>query len=381
MTGLIQRPSLWHHIQAWDGEPGETGARRLLTGPLLVTDRDLAHQVLVGAERYREQSAFLRTRSFDPLPGPVRNTVIKGLMTAIAAYGRDPAAVPRHVFSGRRTVRTQHWGIWWMRYLFRNALAFDRPPAIDSCIDQFVRRKILGDDVGGRFRRMNPKDRDDLHNRAGLEIERAAAGTGHNDLVDVVAGLDFDLPTIERGELYVRLVHSVISFTGTALEWAVLLAATRDDFRSDLRAGRDVRRYLLEAQRLYPTAWRLVRVAATDHEIGGEPVTAGDDVIIATATLHRSADSWPDSKEYVPCRWARPDLARDRAFAPFGRGRGMCPGREVAFDAIHESLQWIFDNHTVTAGGRAWRTPYVRSIVAPPKTRIRVRPATPRPAA
>jgi hypothetical protein len=367
---------LWHHIQAWDGEPGASGARRLLTGPLLVTHGDLAHQVLVGAERYREQSAFLRTRSFDPLPGPVRNTVIKGLMTAVAAHDRDPAAVPRHVFTGRRSLRTQEWGIWWMRYLFRNALALDRPPAVDACIDRFVQRKILGDDVGGRFRRMNPTDRDELHNRAGAEIERAAGGAAaRNDLVDVVAGVDFDLPTIERGELYLRLVHSVISFTGTALEWAVLLAATRDDFRSDLRAGRDVRQYLLEAQRLYPTAWRLVRVAATDHEVGGEPVTAGDDIIIATATLHRSADHWPDSKEYLPCRWARPEMARERAFAPFGRGRGMCPGREVAFEVIHESLRWIFDNHTVTVGRRAWRTPYVRSIVAPPRVRIRVRPA------
>lgn len=368
----VRRPSLWHHIRNWDDEQGTTGARRLVSGALLVTERELAHQVMIGSERYREQSAFLRTRSWDPLPCVVRNAVIKGLMSAIAANERNPEAVPTHVFPGSGHVRTQHWGIWWMRELFRQMLSHDRPIGLDQCIDQFVRRKVLGDDVSGRFRRMRPQQRDELHGRAGLEVARAASVGPHGDLVDVVARLDLDLPAIERGELYLRLVHSVVSFTGTALEWAVIVAAGDQDFREDLRAGRDVRSYLLEAQRLYPTAWRLVRVAATDHDIGGEPVQVGDDIVIATSALHRSAAYWPNAKEYTPCRWSQRHVGTERAFMPFGRGRGMCPGREVAFEVIQQSLRWIFDNHVVTVRRPARRVPYVRSIVAPPRVRIRV---------
>jgi Cytochrome P450 len=371
---LGQRPSLWHHILAWDRKVASGGACRLVTESVLVTDPALAHQVMTSAQLYREQSAFLRTRSWDPLPSRVRNAAIRGLMASLDGHRRGFETVPSRIFPGRRGVVTQAWGIRWMRQVFRDALASDRSALFDEQIDRFVERKILGDDIGGKLRRMPARDRDELHMTVGKAIVEAAAGSSdRGDLVDVIASLDFDLPVIERGELYVRLLHSVISFTGIALEWAVLTAARNDEFRTALRTGRAVRPFLWELQRLYPTAWRLVRVAATDHRIGQERVNAGDNVIVATSALHRGKDNWTGSKEYRSSRWDTANASHDRAFMPFGRGRGMCPGREVALEVIEDSARWIYDRYEVAVGRAALRNPYVRSVLAPPRVRLRVR--------
>jgi cytochrome P450 len=194
------------------------------------------------------------------------------------------------------------------------------------------------------------------------------------DLVSVVANLKFHLPVTERGELFTRLVHSIISFTGIALEWAVLMACRDENFHAALHAGADVRHFLWELQRLYPTAWRLVRQVRTDHHIGNMQVTAGDDVIIATTALHRSEAHWKQSKQYLPTRWAEPGLAHNRAFIPFGKGRGMCPGRTVALEVVQDSLHSIYHRYTISGGRRAHRSPYVRSILAAPRVRLRARP-------
>jgi Cytochrome P450 len=368
---LMRRPSLWHHVVSWDRRPSPTGVIRLTTGAVLVTDPKLANYVLVRAHLYEEQSAFLRTRSWRPLPFEVRNEVIRGLMSALDLRHAPSSTM---LVLDRRGVLTPGWGIWWMRRLFHDTIACDRPAVFDTAIDAFVDQVILGDDVGGSFRRTPAPALAELYRVLGDAIV-IAGSQSHDpgDLVSVVANLDLALPPVEQGELFTRLVHSVISFTGIALEWAVLMACRDDSFRAALRAGEDVRHFLWELQRLYPTAWRLVRQACADHQIGDVQVAAGDDVIVATAALHRSEAHWKRSKEYLPTRWTEADLARDRAFIPFGKGRGMCPGRSAALEAIQDSLHSFYDRYEIIGGRRAHRSPYVRSILAPPRVRLRAR--------
>jgi hypothetical protein len=371
-VSLMRRPSLWHHVIAWDRCLSPAGAVRLATGAVLVTDPELANDVLIRGHLYEEQSAFLRTRSWRPLPFEVRNDVIRGLMSALDLRQATSSAAP---VLDRRGVLTQGWGIRWTRQLFHDTLACDRPAVFDAAIDTFVEQVILGDDVGGSFRRTSAPALAQMYQTLGDAIVMARSRSHDpGDLVSVVANLKFDLPAAECGELFTRLVHSVISFTGIALEWAVLMACRDDNFHTALHAGADVRHFLWEVQRLYPTAWRLVRQARADHQIGDIHVSAGDDVIVATAAMHRSEALWKQSKQYLPSRWAEQDLARDRGFIPFGKGRGMCPGRTAALEAIQDSLHSIYDRYTVTGGRRAHRSPYVRSILAPPRVRLRARP-------
>lgn len=370
---MLRRPGVGRLVRTWESEPA--GARRLATGPLLVTDRDLVHEVMTHAELYHEQSAFLRTRSHSPLPSLQRYEVIGGLMTAISTFQGSPAEIPPHVFPGRRGVVTQAWGIWWMRHLFRQAFAHRRPEVFDPLIDHYVSRKIIGEDVNGRLLRMPVRERDKLLLALGTQIiarcPRDQASTG--DLVDAVGTAQLDLPAVEIGELYARLVHSVVTFTGTALEWAVLLAAQNDRFRAALRAHEDVRPYLLEALRLYPITWRLGRMVRQVHTIGGEEVREGDDVMVVISAMHHSHAYWHRPAEFLPERWADPECRRNRAFMPFGRGRGMCPGREVALRVVSESLSWIFQRYDVLFSGRVG-APHVRSIYAPPRLRLHFRP-------
>jgi hypothetical protein len=371
----LKRPTLWSHIRSWEKKASDSpGAFRLATGPLVVVDRDLARTVLLDSESYLESSAFLRTQTYFPLPPDARRVAISGLIRVLGVQpAKSPAELAGFVPVGR-WLPNHAWGVQFMRRYFADVLAYRRGSRLEGLIDDFVAGKTIGDDVAGRLFRMPDDVRDALHRDVTAELDRAEVNpTEPRDLVDVVGSLDLDLPGSDRGELYLRLLQSIIGFTGTALEWAVILADKYPEFAAALRSGADCRAFLMEAQRLYPTAWRLLRQARVDHQIGGHEVRPNEDVIIATSTLHRRADYWPDTGQYRPERWQADTVTRDKAFMPFGQGKGMCPGREVAYASIEAALAALFRTYQVDVRLGRWRRPYTRALLAPPRGRVRFR--------
>lgn len=373
----LKRPTLWPHIRSWEKKAaGSSGAFRLATGPLVVVDRELARSVLLDSQSYLESSAFLRTQTYFPLPPDARRVAIGGLIRVLGAHPAKSAADLAGYVPAGRWLRNHAWGVLYMRRYFADVLACERGGPLEGLIDDFVAGKTIGDDVAGRLARMPDEVRDALHRDVTAELDRAEVDPAEpRDLVDVVRSLDLELPGSDRGELYLRLLQSVIGFTGTALEWAVILADKHPEFAAALRSGADCRHFLVEGQRLYPTAWRLLRQARVAHQIGGHEVRPDDDVIIATSTLHRRADYWPDTSEYRPDRWRAETVARDRAFMPFGQGKGMCPGREAAYSSIEAALTALFQTYRVDVRVSRWRRPYTRALLAPPRGRVRFRQA------
>jgi hypothetical protein len=341
---------------------------------LVVVDRDLANQVMLDTTSYLDSTAFLRTQSHFPIPTEDRRNVNAQLVALLARRAdHDPDRVAGLV-PVDRWLPHQSWGIHFMRRYFAPVIAADRSAALDRVVDEFVAGKTVGDDVYGRLFRMRSEVRERLHRAATQELERETVTPGQpRDLVDIVRGVRATLPADEAGELYLRMVQSVVGFTGAALEWAVLLADRDPDFRDVLVSGGDSRAYLVEAQRLFPTAWRLLRQAQVEHRLGSEVVAPGDDVFVATSVLHHSPDYWQAATEFRPERWSAAGAEERKAFLPFGRGRGACPGRDAAYRSLETALPVIFQRFTVQVRLRWPGKPYVRALLTAPRGRVRFR--------
>jgi cytochrome P450 len=87
-----------------------------------------------------------------------------------------------------------------------------------------------------------------------------------------------------------------------------------------------------ETMRLYPPAWTIERDAATDDNIAGIEISAGDTVAISPYLLHRNSEFWPNPEGFDPRRFLPENTAkRPRyAFLPFGGGRRICVGAGLA---------------------------------------------------
>lgn len=374
---MVQRPSLWRHARRW-GRLANAGAavHRLDSGSLVVLDAALATEVLASTGRYHDATPFLRTSTHGPLDRHVRARLTRDLLIALDAHDFAPAPLASLPDRPLR-LRTFAWGAQQLRRLLAPVIACDRAPALDLLVDAFVREKIVGDGLSGRLRRMPDRRRDDLGARMSAALTDETPNSRPIDLVDVVAPLLDELPHGEIGELYLRLATSLLGFTGVALEWATLLAVEHDEFGSAARDGQPLRHHLLEAQRLYPTAWRLVRTAAIDHELAGERIGPGDAVIVATSALHRHRDHWEEAERFHARRWEHITAEQRRAYLPFGRGPGICPGREIALDIIERLVADLFGAHEVSVTGAKSKPPYVRAAMGPPRRRLVVGPLRP----
>ncbi|MFY2558151.1 cytochrome P450 [Corallococcus terminator] len=87
-----------------------------------------------------------------------------------------------------------------------------------------------------------------------------------------------------------------------------------------------------ETLRLYPTAWRLPRVAKEADTLGGYHVAPGSVVIAIPYVLHRHPEFWPSPEKFDPDRFApEPRGARHKfAYLPFGAGQHICIGNNLS---------------------------------------------------
>ena len=103
-----------------------------------------------------------------------------------------------------------------------------------------------------------------------------------------------------------------------------------------------------EAMRLYPPAWRLVRYAIRDYEVGGYIVPAGSLVVVSQYLTHRDPRYFPDPLRFDPERWT-PEAKASRpewSFFPFGGGSRRCIG---------ESFAWMEGILIIATLAQRWR--------------------------
>jgi cytochrome P450 len=87
-----------------------------------------------------------------------------------------------------------------------------------------------------------------------------------------------------------------------------------------------------ESMRLYPPVWGLGRVAKTDSEIGGYPISKGSIILLSPWTMQRHPRYFDQPDVFNPDRWVD-GLAQQLptyAYFPFGGGPRVCIGKSFA---------------------------------------------------
>ncbi|MET9554487.1 cytochrome P450 [Streptomyces sp. NPDC006645] len=378
---FLDRKSLWPHLRRWERQAADRdGPFRLRFGTLFVADAAAARDVLVdSAGNYLSQSGFYRLGR-NSLPEEVRSEASRELLRVLARHDLpssfDLEGTLGEVSDRRGRLRHQHWGVELVRRYFAPAIAHPRHTGINALVDAYTTSSVVADDIVGhvlrRSHRTVPAVRAGLAEHLGRLPAREDAA---QDLVDLVLGLPGDLTPADRAQLLQRLVLSTVGFTGVALEWVVMLGV-QHGFDTPTVSHGQIHRLVRETLRLYPTAWRLIRVAATDHDIAGAEVQEGEHVLIGTHAIHRSAAVWDRPQDFRPSRWEQPTDDQRRSYLPFGKGDGMCPANGFAVKALEHLGHLILHRHQGQVRLRT-RKPHARTLLAPPAGWTRLTPARP----
>ena len=342
------------------------GVQRLPGGTVVVSDGALSHEVLtVRRSEYQPQSGFFRLGA-NVLQPPERSALTHGLVALLRQHRHAPASDSDHFFrdlGGREPIRLRHqgWGPRFVRRYFADLIANDRPDEVQRVIDDLLDRSIVPDDIRGRVfgtYRALPDIDDRLTMAFSVAQSRSGAPT---DLFGMLTTRDITLTPRQRAELFRRLILSFVGFLGVALEWSILLAAGRA--WSDDTA---VKHHVAEALRLYPPAWRLLRVAAAPHSLGRLQINAGDAVLTLTSAIHRSSEAWTLPNSYRPLRWQGATSGRGSYYLPFGKGPEMCPARVDALAMLEHCTSQIVARYRIEVRTRPGSKPRVLTLMAPP---------------
>jgi cytochrome P450 len=91
-------------------------------------------------------------------------------------------------------------------------------------------------------------------------------------------------------------------------------------------------RVLLEAMRLYPPIFVLMRCAKEDDEVGGYHVAAGSNIVLCAYVTHRHPEFWENPEGFDPDRFTseRSQGLHRMAYFPFSGGPRKCIGNSFA---------------------------------------------------
>ncbi|KAL2412779.1 hypothetical protein ABEF95_013244 [Exophiala dermatitidis] len=95
-----------------------------------------------------------------------------------------------------------------------------------------------------------------------------------------------------------------------------------------------------ESLRLYASSARAYKVVEDFELMDGCLLKKGSLVYVPTETIHKNPKNWgPDVLEFKPERWMKSEYSHHPgAYAPFGVGSSICPGRHFVFDMILATL-------------------------------------------
>ncbi len=374
---FLDRKSLWPQLRRWEEQAADRdGPFRLRFGTLFVADADAARDVLVdSASDYLSQSGFFRlgAKSLSQAVRGEASELLRVLARHDLASSFDLDSALGEVSDSRGRLRHQRWGVELVRRYFAPVIAHRRHTEINALIDAYVTSSVVADDIVGHVLRRSHRTVPAV--RAGLAEQLGrlpARDSGAQDLVDLVLGLPGELSLADRAQLLQRLVLSTVGFTGVTLEWVVMLGI-RHGYDTPAVRQEQVHRLVKEALRLYPTAWRLIRVAAADHDIAAARVSEGEHVLIGTHAIHRSAAVWDRPLDFRPSRWEQPTDDQRRSYLPFGKGDGMCPANGFAVKALEHLGHLILHGYRGHVRLRT-RKPHVRTLLAPPAGWTRLTP-------
>ena len=135
--------------------------------------------------------------------------------------------------------------------------------------------------------------------------------------------------------------------SGGRVDLLELLMAARDSETG--RRWPRLRRAVLEALRLYPSAPLLFRMALEPDRLLDVPVAKGDIVIIAPWIVHRHRKLWDQPDAFIPDRFEgkEREYLSGGAYLPFGAGPRICIGASFALTETSIMLASLLERHEV----------------------------------
>lgn len=371
-----RRRSLWSLINTWHDLNPSSGLLELGSGTILITSPEIALDVLRDQNSYLlRESGFFRTANYTPLPGDQLLTISADLKRILRDLAPPTDAEVLEYFHRNPLLTSQDWGLRYIYWYYSSLIWGGRnDPELRRVADFYFERLILRSSILGKLPPTNTRDFKRACATATRVLDRHS---GHpdspRDLGDLAKAASPPLRPSDVGELFLRLVLSLVGFTGIALEWLPLhMRATKAANEPAGAPVPDMLAFFLEAQRRYPTAWRLVRTPAVEHQIGGHTIERGQPIVLPTVKYHNDPEHWVRPDEFSPERWSADKGARSRYYFPFGYGQGACPGRSSATDTLTRTFALLTQHFDVRVSRTRARNPYVLSLLAPGRTTVRL---------
>jgi enediyne biosynthesis protein E7 len=107
-----------------------------------------------------------------------------------------------------------------------------------------------------------------------------------------------------------------------------------------------------EALRLYPPAYMLAREVLQDDQLEALAVKKGDNLILSLYEIHRHTNYWKNANEFIPERFLKTNHSGTSAnrhkfaFIPFGYGKRICSGMQLAFIEASIVLEKLLSHFT-----------------------------------
>jgi len=196
--------------------------------------------------------------------------------------------------------------------------------------------------------------------------ERKLSGKKFNDLLDMLLDARYE----DNGESMNedRIIDEILVMiiaghetTGNALSWMLYLLANHPNEleklkqeTQDLNLEQCVRHERLhavinETMRLYPPAWVSDRMALEDDTYQNYTYPKGSIVLLFYYGLHRDSTYWSDPESFIPDRFLKQNIDKDKqkAFYPFGAGPRLCIGNNFAMAEMTIFIQTIIRNFEI----------------------------------
>jgi cytochrome P450 len=206
--------------------------------------------------------------------------------------------------------------------------------------------------------------------RAVIAMRRAAGrAEAARDLFDLLAEAH------ESEELLLDEVSTMIvaghETTALTLFWASVLLAHAPQWQAAIAAEASqvdlsveaaaaslpklviTRAVVEETLRLYSPAFMTGRLARRSHEVCGTAVPENSIVLLPYWLLHRNPRLWPNPQAFEPSRFLACQEPQRFTFLPFGIGRHVCIGAQLAMsDAILATASLVSRFTIALAGSR-----------------------------
>ncbi|HJP77351.1 MAG TPA: cytochrome P450 [Pseudonocardiaceae bacterium] len=377
------------------------------TRAVVVCDPGLAHQVIADLRTF-DRVGMVYDR--------VRAAMGKGLATAVYAEHRrqrlimQPAFHPRHLPGYAAVMREQtaelmapwHDGqcVDIVGEMFRLTTSVALRALFSSRLDPVVAQRLRDAfDVflRGFYPRATMPGFDRLPLPANRRYEAAlrqwrsevrdliasyrAAGGEHDDLMGRLLAAPEELTDAELCDEVAVMLLAGAETTSSALSWAMYLLCSHPEVLAAVQAEADqvlggatadwdslarlelTGRVILEAMRVYPPSWILLRSVTTDTRLGRHLLRAGTMLLFSPYLLHHHPGFFADPERFEPDRWL--GEVNRHAYVPFGGGATKCIGEQFALAEASVALASIVGRWNLSLADPKPPAASVRLVLVP----------------